>query len=73
MAWQVPIGLHAAWNFGDTMLGGKGMVGLWRPVIKAETMAQVESAQWIAYVLVMMVATAAIWLWPRGKMEMVES
>ena len=28
----VPIGLHAAWNFGDWMMGGKGSAGLWQPV-----------------------------------------
>lgn len=61
----VPIGLHAAWNFGDRMLGGKGTGGLWRPVVEANTVSQVEIAQWLAYVLVMLAVTALIWYWPR--------
>ena len=28
----VPIGLHAAWNFVDWAIGGKGSAGLWMPV-----------------------------------------
>ena len=28
----VPIGLHAAWNFGSWTLGDKGGPGLWTPV-----------------------------------------
>jgi membrane protease YdiL (CAAX protease family) len=28
----VPIGLHAAWNFADWTIGGKGSAGLWKPV-----------------------------------------
>lgn len=28
----VPIGLHAAWNFVDWAMGGKGSAGLWKPV-----------------------------------------
>jgi membrane protease YdiL (CAAX protease family) len=30
----VPIGLHAAWNFVDWAMGGKGSDGLWKPVAK---------------------------------------
>jgi uncharacterized protein len=68
----VPIGLHAAWNFGDAMLGGKGMPGLWKPAVAADAMARVEATQWIAYVLIMMAAATAIWFWPRGGLEVVE-
>lgn len=67
----VPIGLHAAWNFCDAMLGGKGTHGLWKPAVAADAMARVEATQWIVYVLIMMTATAAIWFWPRGGMEVV--
>ncbi len=68
----VPIGLHAAWNFGDTMLGGKGTTGFWKPVVDANAIERVETAQWAIYVVVMIVATAAIWFWPRGAMKTVE-
>jgi membrane protease YdiL (CAAX protease family) len=68
----VPIGLHAAWNFGDTMLGGKGTPGFWKPVVDANAIERVETAQWAIYVVVMIVATAAIWFWPRGATKTVE-
>lgn len=61
----VPIGLHAAWNFGDRMLSGKGTDGLWRPVAEADAVLRVEIAQWLAYVLIMLAATLLIWYWPR--------
>lgn len=61
----VPIGLHAAWNFGDAMLGGKGTAGLWKPVVEAGAMRRVETTQWIVYVLIILTTTMAIWLWPR--------
>lgn len=63
----VPIGLHAAWNFGDTMLGGKGTPGLWRPVIEAHAQKHIEMTQWVSYVFVIMGTTVAIWLWPNAK------
>ena len=69
----VPIGLHAAWNFGDGMLGGKGTPGLWKPMVNADAIERVETAQWAIYVVLMVVATAAIWFWPRGAMETDES
>lgn len=62
----VPIGLHAAWNFTDTMLGGKGTPGLWRPVIESASQKHVEIAQWASYVFVMLAATAVIWFWPKA-------
>jgi membrane protease YdiL (CAAX protease family) len=65
----VPIGLHAAWNFGDTMLGGKGTPGFWKPVVDSNAIERVETAQWAIYVVVMIVAAAAIWFWPRGVMK----
>ena len=68
----VPIGLHAAWNFGDAVLGGKGTPGLWRPVADASATGRVEMTQWIAYILIMVTATATIWLWPRRTAETVE-
>lgn len=29
----VPIGVHAAWNFGEWIVGEKEIPGLWKPVI----------------------------------------
>jgi len=30
----MPIGLHAAWNIGDWIRGGKGSVGFWKPIVE---------------------------------------
>ena len=51
----LPIGLHAAWNFGDWMRGGKPSVGLWHPVGRADVTGMV------GYVVVMLAATLAFW------------
>ena len=61
----MPIGMHAAWNIGDWMRGGKGTGGLWRPVIRsgfADRSAGVDSA---LYIVVTVSATAALWWWWR--------
>ena len=51
----LPIGLHAAWNFGDWMRGGKPSSGLWHPVGHANV------AGMIGYVAVMASATLTFW------------
>jgi len=68
----VPIGLHAAWNFGDSMLGGKATPGFWKPVVDANAIERVETAQWAIYGVVIIVATAAIWFWPREATKTAE-
>jgi uncharacterized protein len=63
----VPIGLHTAWNFGQWVLGGKEVPGLWRAVIEQEIRAQLERIGMISYVIVMVLATFAFWcLYRRG-------
>jgi len=54
----VPIGLHAAWNFGQWALGMKGSAGLW----KLENGGEGATA---IYVAVFVAATIAIALWHR--------
>jgi len=49
------------------MLGGKGTPGLLKPVVDANAIERVGTAQWAIYVVVMVVATGAIWFWPRGE------
>lgn len=65
----MPIGLHAAWNFGDWMLGGKETQGLWRPIVEPGGMAHVQVIQMATYIALMIAATLAIWFWPRGATE----
>ncbi|MGZ3332717.1 MAG: CPBP family intramembrane glutamic endopeptidase [Gemmatimonadaceae bacterium] len=57
----VPIGLHAAWNFGDWMHGGKNSGGVWHPVVVAAYRDLADRAAMIGYVVVMLSATLAFW------------
>ena len=59
----VPIGLHAAWNFGQWALGVKGWPGIWKSTIP-ETNHLVGT---IIYVAIFGAATVAIALWHRGS------
>jgi membrane protease YdiL (CAAX protease family) len=61
----VPIGLHAAWNLGDWLHGGKTSGGLWRPVGLDVYSERADRAAMIGYVVVMVAATFAFWLWQR--------
>ena len=61
----VPIGMHAAWNLGDWMRGGKPTQGLWKPVIEDRFTGRAPMISEIAYVVVMSAATLAFWWWYR--------
>ena len=61
----LPIGLHAAWNLGDWLRGGKDMSGLWRPVIVEGFQSRADRAGMIGYVAVMLAATLGFWWWHR--------
>jgi membrane protease YdiL (CAAX protease family) len=61
----VPIGIHAAWNLGDWMRGGKGPGGLWSPVGGYQDHA--DRATTLGYVFVMLSATLFFWLWQRRE------
>ncbi len=61
----LPIGLHAAWNFGDWILGGKGSGGLWNAVIDEGHRESAQLVATIAYLVVMGSATFAFWIWYR--------
>lgn len=65
----LPIGIHAAWNFGDWARGGKGEGGIWISVVdpKAAEMAQITGMA--AYVAVMALALGALWFgYPRARL-----
>jgi len=61
----VPIGLHAAWNFGDWMHGGKDSAGLWQQVVPDAFARRAEIVAMGGYVVVMLGATFAFWMWYR--------
>lgn len=62
----VPIGLHAAWNFGQWVLGQKAEVGVWQQVTEDSDRSRAAVAGSIGYIAVMSLATIAFWLWYRA-------
>src|ERR1700733_245175 len=61
----VPIGLHAAWNFGDWMMGGKDSSGLWRMVAADPYQGRLQFVRTVAYLVVIVSSTLAFWIWHR--------
>lgn len=59
----LPIGAHAAWNFGHWMLGFKGESGVWRVLVPKGHEGRATVAGTIAYVAVIGAATVAVWWW----------
>jgi membrane protease YdiL (CAAX protease family) len=66
----LPIGLHAAWNFGDWILGGKGPGGVWSVVVDEGQQRSAQITGTIAYLAVMGSATFVFWIWYRSKVKM---
>jgi hypothetical protein len=58
----VPIGMHAAWNFGQWVLGGKESPGLWKQVAKPGFASGVELNVSLSYIVVFLFATLAFWV-----------
>jgi membrane protease YdiL (CAAX protease family) len=50
----LPLGLHAAWNLGDWMRGGKGDQGMWIMRIEEGHSLQVDQTAMAAYVSIML-------------------
>lgn len=63
----VPIGLHAAWNFGQWAIGEKEVAGIWKPVVEQGYGSFVSWAGWISYLLVIGAATAGFWFFARSR------
>ena len=57
----VPIGLHAAWNFGDWIHGGKGPGGVWHPIVLDTYRSRADQAAMCGYVVIIAVATLIFW------------
>jgi membrane protease YdiL (CAAX protease family) len=66
----LPIGLHAAWNIGDWMLGVKDSTGFWKPVVAEGSDARAQLAGSISYCTVTVAATLAFWLWYRRQQKL---
>jgi membrane protease YdiL (CAAX protease family) len=61
----LPIGLHAAWNLGDWMRGGKGWNGPWKAVVAEGCEECTQLVGIVSYLLVVFSATLLFWLWYR--------
>jgi membrane protease YdiL (CAAX protease family) len=61
----VPIGVHAAWNFGDWMIGGKDSAGLWKVVADDRYQGRLQLVRTVAYLAVIGSSTVAFWIWHR--------
>ena len=67
----LPIGLHAAWNFGHWSLGHKGQPGIWGAVTSEGLEHRAQFVGMAAYLAVMGSATLAFWLWHRRKTHLI--
>ena len=63
----LPIGLHAAWNFGQWIIGEKESPGLWMPIIPGGPSASVDHVALIAYVAIFGLATLAFWWFGKAR------
>lgn len=63
----VPIGIHAAWNFGDWILGGKDADGFWRVVAENGLEQRAAFERTVAYITVMAAGTFCFWMWHRRR------
>ncbi len=61
----VPIGVHAAWNFGTWLLGMKGQGGVWQQIVEPENEWNAEVFGMAAYVVVLGTATFLFWIYFR--------
>lgn len=65
----LPIGLHAAWNFGQWALGFKDNSGLWKVIVEPGYQHHFEQMQTIAYLIVMMPAIVLFYLYGRRTVK----
>ena len=62
-----PIGLHAAWNFGDWMRGGKDAGGFWREAVQHGYEDHAAFTGNAAYIVIMGIMTCIFWSWCRSN------
>ena len=65
-----PIGLHAAWNFGQWLLGFKDNTGLWNTVLEKGYNESTEKLGMITYLTVMGMAITAFYYYYRRQQPM---
>ncbi|MEO8215515.1 MAG: CPBP family intramembrane glutamic endopeptidase [Acidobacteriota bacterium] len=63
----IPIGIHAAWNFGSWAVGIKGTPGFWRPVVLQAEAERAHIAGTVIYDVLFILATILFWIWHRRR------
>jgi hypothetical protein len=66
----VPIGLHAAWNFGDWMHGGKDSTGIWQQVVPDAFARQAEITAMAGYVVVILGGAIGFRVWHQRRQNL---
>ncbi|HEY1685484.1 MAG TPA: type II CAAX endopeptidase family protein [Tepidisphaeraceae bacterium] len=61
----LPIGLHAAWNFGDSMIGQNYSAGFWKAIVENGQAERFQSLITISYLIVMGLALLGFCVWHR--------
>jgi membrane protease YdiL (CAAX protease family) len=64
-----PIGIHAAWNFGQWILGFKGEPGIWKVVIHQEDKKSIDTIGWMIYLLVIGVGIASVYFYWKSPLK----
>jgi hypothetical protein len=65
----VPVGIHAAFNFGQWLMGQKETAGVWQPVVDAGFNRQAETLAYAAYLTGTLLASCGFWLWWKHRMS----
>jgi membrane protease YdiL (CAAX protease family) len=65
----LPVGLHSAWNFGQWAMGFKNKPGIWEATVEKGYEAKTENTSLAAFILVMVLAIAAVLFFYKNKME----
>lgn len=63
----LPIGLHAAWNFGEWTLGARGSPGLWKRFPEGQGSSGLSLM--VSYMVVAALGILAFWLWHRKNLN----
>lgn len=65
----VPLGIHAAFNFGQWCMGQKESAGPLQLVIDSGFTREAETLGYMGYLLATLLATAGFWFWRRGHSQ----
>jgi len=65
----VPIGMHAAWNFGTWLLGEKSEPGFWQAEMDEAALPHVRATATGLFVALFALGTAGFWLWGRRDLR----